>query len=165
MRLNWTQTHCPTTKRFILTYWKAVRPLIAFKLPTGSRLVQNLLHAGSWRDYLAKHWLNGNLCTSKLHTMLTWACPETISYCVFWHGSSLTVLPTARENNQYQCLQKPFYLFYVFFSKSVLKVRCEYNLHLDLHLFTCEFPFDVGCACVADGDARQREPRVVVHVQ
>lgn len=37
-----------------LTYWKALWPFIAFILATGSRLVQYLLHARSWSNYLAK---------------------------------------------------------------------------------------------------------------
>lgn len=37
-----------------LTYWKALWPFIVFILATGSRLVQYLLHARSWRNYWAK---------------------------------------------------------------------------------------------------------------
>lgn len=51
-----TTACCSHSRRVAcLTYWKALWPLIVFILATGSRLVQYLLHARSWSNYLAKH--------------------------------------------------------------------------------------------------------------
>lgn len=60
-----------------LTYWKAVWPFIVFILATGSRLVQYLLHARSWSNYLAKAlWLSWGSCEF----------PNSTQYQGFWRS-------------------------------------------------------------------------------
>ena len=66
----------------LLTYWKAFWPLIVFIQATGVRLVQHLLHARSWSNYLANNWLNKILCISKLHTILTMAYSHTFTFYI-----------------------------------------------------------------------------------
>lgn len=136
-----------------LTYWKALWPFIVFILATGSRLVQYLLHARSWSNYLAKAlWLSWGSCEFPNSTQYWMYIPCGPTLCLWERESELDGQPVIKCSH---CSH----------SWMQLRGRTAWGYSWARCDLTCVFPLDACWAGVADAHARHGEALVPVHVQ